>query len=1235
MHRRLWRIALLVLLLELAATTNFSLWAQTINGIVDGTVRDPKGSPLPDVAITVANSATLRNYQASTNEQGYYRISEVPSGDYEVKAELSGFQVEQAAVRVDVNRVTTQNFRLTFPPKKEVVEVSSTAGMADTTGPTISTIFTDRQVRELPVLTRDVNNLALLAPGVSSVRTFSFASTLVPFAVNGSRGRDNNFIIDSVDNNEPLFGGAATQFTNTDIFAEYAVLTDQLKAEFGRASGATINAITKSGSKSLHGTLFGFAQTDNFNARNRVEKQASLEHPAQLYEDQLGATLGGPLKKEKAQYFISYQWDRARQDLSSVFPVVSTLPTAAGLSTLRGLPQTPALQALLSSSTVSAIPLVSAPCFASAPPNEPKASITNPCFPSTAMRLAQDPMAPVEKTADYGTFLVPRGNVFDVRDHEASGRLDYTISNTDDFYGRYLFDDLLTPRAVLAPAGEVAFSDLGLLPEDRNILRQRTQSLLLNERHQWVSAVNELRFSISRISQGIGAFNLPEAVREGRAAVTVGDDFGGFGNLSGNFPAAGNRFTVGRDSRPTLTHSTIFQWQENLSVTRGPHSFKFGADFVRTQSNIRSVPSELGQYFFGVSGGVSNRGHGLDLFLSEPGAGTGPTHAEAVFQRFPNVITDASGRIVGQGPETLPLREFDQFYFLQDDYRIQPNFTLNLGLRYERYGQPLNSIRALNPKGPAVSPDRKDIAPRFGFAWSPGNRRNTVIRGGYAIMYNPVVLNIPLLIWQSGPISPFVSTDVNGLSQTVRPSGVFPNAPLTLADIDQRVSGCSSFNRQAASGSIPLINCSRQDTVDGKLVNPYVQTFSLGVQHELTHNLLLEVGWVGSKGTRLFQRVDRNPFGGYAFFNPNTSTQLDSSCANFSALTMQSPICLRSRLDDSRGDITVVTNGGLSTYHALQASLTKRIGSKAGHFAFTAAYTWSHMLDNTSEIFGPGVRFVPASDPHNALFLPQSFESVEAITPLPQNSTNLHAEKGSSSFDRRHRLAISYLWELPSPGNRAPRFFFGGWQINGITAIQSGQPFTPLNSTPFGACADANGDGKLTNDRPNIGNPNAPENTVALLGDPLCINPSLGYVNLDGKSIDPSAARFVQVPRGSAAGNAGRNILRGPGLVNFDLSLYKNFRWGESRAIQFRWEIYDLLNTPNSGFPLGNVFATEAEPSPAFAFSPLTTLARVTGVIPENAIDAKSDSFGRGAFLSRAFMNTSSRRMQFGIKFIF
>jgi hypothetical protein len=1223
MHGRLGRFGWVFFIVFALLAGVSSLTAQTISGVIAGRVRDIQGKGMGAVSINVRNPATGRSYVTSTDTEGYFRIPEIPPGEYEVVAENAGYQsVKHTPVPVSVNRVTNEDFVLKLAAETVTIEVrASTSPMTDPTGPTIAASFPEREVRELPILTRDINNLGLLAPGILSVRTFSFGSTLVPFSSNGSRGRDNNFIIDSVDNNEPLFGGAATQFSNTDIFVEYTILTNQQKAEFGRNSGATVNAITKSGSNRFGGSLFWFGQHDSLDARSQVEKAALLNAPARYYENQIGATLGGPLVKDKTFFFLSYQWDRTRNNLSNVFPVIGTYPTAAGLAALRGGPQSPALLTLLQSPSVGVIPGLTAPCFNQLPPAPATGfNTTNPCRAATNVLVGST-------NVPFATFLVPDGNAYDVKDNQLSGRLDHRLSNSSDLYARYLFDELRTPRFPLSSAGDSAFSDLGLFPDYRMLVRQRSQSFLLDHRYYWQRALNEFRFSFSRISSGTGAFQMPERALNAQAAATVADNFGGFGTFQPLFSSAGTRFTIGRDSTPTQLSSNIFQFQENFSYNRGNHSLKFGVNFVRIQSNILSNPSDLGQYFFGDLGIP-----GLNRFVSEPGFGT--TNALFVFQRLTNLISDPNtGLITGQGDPKLRLREFDHFYFWQDDWRATSNLTISFGVRYENFGQPTNGIADVNRRVSRVRRDDNNVAPRLGFAWAPFSK--TVFRGGYALMYNPMVLNIPLLVWQSGPVSPFfVASTFPGLT-LLTPSGSYPSQPFSPSRLNVTVSGCSTPQQRAAAGTVPLINCSTQNTVDSKLVNPYVHNVSFGMQQGLTNNLLFEIGYVGSRGIKLFQRTDENPYTGW-----------NTACT---AISGPASACIGNRKlpGNAVGAIKKVGNGGISTYHSLQATLGRRLTSigAMGSFAFTLAYTWSHNIDNASEIFGPSVRVVPAS--LNANFnnvLIGDLEGAEAISPFAQDPNNLHPERANSSFDRRHRFVSSYLWEMGHSRN----VIVGGWQFSGVVTWQTGQFFTPLNGGPLSSCTDPGGYGRVSTARPAIGSASAALNTVALLADPNCTNTALGYVDPTGAAINPASVRFVQVPLGVKpgqsftvggttffAGSAGRNILVGPGIVNWDFALTKNFRWGENKNIQFRWEVYDLLNHRNPGNPIGNVFTTDAQASPAFAFSPRRTPSGVTGVIPENTIDARDPITGLSTFLSKQFMNTSSRRMQFVLKFIF
>jgi len=1301
-------VFLLIFLTSLPSQT----FSQSIGGTFFGVVKDPTG-PVPQAEVRITNLATGQGRFVFTDDQGRYELREVPPGLYELKVSKDGYNTVSAppgqALELGLAQIARVN-DITLkvaPAGATTVEVNAmNLWMTDSERPTLSTAFGERQIRELPLSARDVNNLAPLAPGVVSVSSFSFANTLVPFSVNGSRGRDNNFIIDSVDNNEPLFGGAATQFSNSEIFSELRILTGQFQAEYGRNSGSIVNVVTKTGGKQLHGSLFWYGQNDGLNAMTKVEKESQLTKPARFYENQLGASVGGPFKKESTWYFLSYQWDRARNDLSSEYPAVVTLPTAAGLAVLQSIYSmnpTPTLAAFLADPTVRTLPFsVGSPCGSLPNTNGVTLGLTNPCTNGTAT------WAPPGKTRNdclnttpspcitipFGTYLVPRGNVFDFRDHQGSARIDRKLGQREDFFFRYLLDDLRTPVGVFSDPSQIAFSDLGLLPQWRTIFAERTQNFGSSWTHAFDRALNELRLSFSRISWERGPLNADPKSRE-LPQITISDESdpgkpcmffclsGVFApQLAPGFAAAGSLITFGSDSRSALAHSNLYQLQENFSSLYGRHSLKFGGNFLETRSDLRQINGDLGHYFYRSFSNFMN---------NDPFEG---------YQRF--------GNLGGSGGEVLPLREFAQFYFAEDDIKVSSSFTLNLGIRYENYGQAYNRVvdqSASNPGSPPrLGRVNTNFAPRLGFAWGLG--KSTVVRGGYGIYYDPTFFNVALLTWQSGPISPYVFSDValgsNGMNLAL--SNTYPNAPFNTGDATSRSvqpfttspSDCGHLIPPAFT-SPTFLDCTNQNTVSKNLRNPFVHSASLSLQHQLQKDFLVELSYFGSRGTKLFQRRDLNPYSGWQIVTSPPPPPNSQSCQSASATNPCAFLLPRALAN--RGSIIEMSNGAYSNYHALQLSATKRLRGEGlwNGIALTGAYTWSHMTDNASEVFGP--RTAPVETTGQELFLIgfDLTEPFETSTPLPQDPSNpRNGERGNSSFDHRHRFALSLVWALPSPGPRVARTLLGNWELNGVVAAQSGQPFTPINSSvaspggflniletpslgglPFG-CGDVSGDGIAFNDRPNIGNPNAPANTVAVLNNIYCLDPTNpavaayvnnpmnnskispncnDYIRPDGSCVDDlKTVRFVQVPIGHGFGNAGRNILTGPGTVNFDLSVSKSFRYRERFRLQLRGDAYDLLNRQNPGPFAGNPYSATAQQVAAIAFYPQTalrstlclntfscqgavpntsTLARVSGVSPENSIDAVDPATGKSLFLSHKFLTTGSRRLQLSLKFTF
>jgi hypothetical protein len=1107
-----------IILVASFATPAFT---QSIGGTFLGLVKDQAG-PVQGVDVRITNLATGQVRWTTTKDQGNYELREVPPGQYEFRVSKDGYYTvltpPAQGVQLGLAQVERVNdITLDVAPAGRAItkEHSLDVAMTDSDRPTLGTAFGEHQLRELPLSARDVNNLSVLAPGSGSVSSFSFVNTLVPFSVNGSRGRDNNFIIDSVDNNEPLFGGAATQFSNSEIFSEFRILTGQFQAEYGRNSGR------RQGGKQLHGSFFWYGQND-------------------------------------------------------------------------------------------------------------------------------------------------------LRDHQGSGRIDQKIGQQDNLFFRYLIDDLRTPLGVISDPSEVAFSDLGSLPQWRNVLAARTQSFGSAWTHAFDRPLNEVRFSFSRTSSERGPLDADPRLRE-MPAVTIFDASGPNDHLNGlfapspsaGFPAAGIFISFGSDTRSTRVNNSLFQLQENLSLIRGIHSLKFGVNLIETRSDLRQVNRDLGRYFY-----IS-----FQDFVNNNALGG--------YQRF--------GNIGGKGGEILPLRDFDQFYFAEDDVKLHSHFTLNLGIRYENYGQAYNRVLDLSASSsdrpPRLDRVNTNFAPRLGFAWEV--EHDTVLRGGYGIYYDPMFLNIALLAWQSGSISPYVYT----FGSILTTSNSFPSSPFNASDsythfINNR--SCSSFDTTGVTPT--FLDCTNENTVSKNLRNPFVHNASLGFQHQFGKDFSLEASYFGSRGSRLFQRLDLNPYGGWEIVGAPQSTGIGClfddpgrPCA-----------FLRPRIQHDRGAIIEMSNGAFSNYHALQFLATKRLSGTSlwKGMALTGAYTWSHMTDNASEVFGPEVQRVLAPGPGFGNDLFDFTEPFEISTPFSQDASNTrNGEKGTSAFDRRHRVSLSMAWALPSKGPKTARTLLGNWELNGVTAAQSGQPFTPINSSvsvpggsfsTFGAtrggfpggCGDVGGDGIVFNDRPNIGNPNAPVNTAAILNNFYCfdpnnpivrsyfsanpnvpfeIRPGCGdYITPDGNCVDPKTVRFVQVPIGGGPGNAGRNILTGPNTVNIDFSVSKSFSFGERLRMQFRGDAYNLLNRENPGPFAGNPYIAGAQKVPAVAFypaigvgpdcytfpgssacSPPTTFARTNGLTPENAIDATDAGTGKSLFLSRKFLTTSSRRMQLSLKFTF
>jgi hypothetical protein len=537
-------------------------------------------------------------------------------------------------------------------------------------------------------------------------------------------------------------------------------------------------------------------------------------------------------------------------------------------------------------------------------------------------------------------------------------------------------------------------------------------------------------------------------------------------------------------------------FQETQTKLSGRHAFRWGVEFVRQLITQQGAANTLGSISFTAA-------------ISEG------------YSAFANFLDDYSGpsarisRVFDAGP--FHPDQFHQSYFFQDNWKVSSAIAVTLGLRYDNFGQFANSLRYPGFSGfdpaqlqvrHAVSSDAKDFGPAFGLAWSPSVRSGllrrllgdgkTVLRGGYQISYD----TLPTQFISLGPA---VSTP-NAISTTI-------NAPSTGR-------GSPGWYEQLPTiSSAPQLKDNR-NVVDTDFHNPYTERWSFGLQRQLLQSMVLDVAYVGSESHRLTTMADWNP-----------------------------RLLNNIRLYPESGTVTARTSQGNSSYHALQAHLDRRF---AWGFQLAASYTWSKVIDSTSD----GIGAMNPQQPDN-----------DNRTSVPIMYGGLKLDRGPSDYDRPQRLTIAYLWEIPGLGAGWRKHVFGGWQLAGITTFQSGTPFSVGNGS------DRNNDGFFA-DRPDIGNPSAPMTTRAILF-PRC---ATGYENPDtGSCVSPGDVHWVEGTGIPNAATVGRNTLRTGGTDNFDVNLTKLIQFGEVRRLELRWEALNAFNHPQYvNVPQMNVNGTPA-----------------------------------------------------------
>lgn len=1131
-----------MLTLSFLVSASHPLWAQNASGSIVGIVRDNTGNVVAGATITLMNTATNQSVTAVSNNLGYYSFPLVQPAVYRITVQAQGFkEYIQEGVQLNVAMTLTANATLDLGQVTESVTVTGEPPLLETQTSSLGQVIENKSVDELPLNGRNAYGFAALVPGVVAPYGFSQAAfdeyNDQFISINGSRPNQNLFLLDGGMNSEPAFTGPG-YFPTVDLVQEYKVQTNNLGAEYSNTGGGIINVITKSGSNEFHGSAWEFFRTTGLTANDFFSNRAGLAR-AKFQFNQFGATMGGPIRKNKTFFFFSYEGLRWIQSGSAV----GTLPTAAQRTGDFSHTFNSQGQVIPIYDPFSTKPDPSHPgqyLRTQYPGNMIPSGDINPVAKNLLayLPLPNQPGTPITGTNNYYTnYSSP------IHENSFSLRIDHAIRDTQKIFGRYSINDTTQTRPNLygtSPNFLISNPTAG-----NDFLRQQQATI------DYTNAFNPnvildlnssyIRYFIGRNIPGIGVnptvVGLPSYFDTLASQYTpcfpnVGISGLGLnlslGNIGGGL-IGGGCYTLG-DVYPDLHE------YGSVTIVHGAHTLKAGADFgiawLGTPRYIPAGPSfGFGPNFTQGPNAITSTSSGLGLASFLAGTGSGST---------------SSG-----GPNQYLSSKYWGLYF-QDDWRVNSQLTVNLGLRYD-YSAPwverfnrftdwnATAVSPLQVAGlgtlhgglefPGVNgvprsefdPFRKEWGPRFGFAFAPNSR--LTVRGGYGLFFAPLGgagfngLSVP----NTGYVA---STNWIGTLDGVTPLNTLSN-PFPQGFV-------------LPTGSSLGLSTQLGQSVTGMVRNrpiSYAQQWNFDIQTSLTSSLLLDVAYAGGHGVHL-----------YGDYNPDQVPDqylalgdgLNDQVANpfYGKITtggLSAPTVSRSQLLTPYPQFTGVVLGnssffGASAYHALQVKVSRRFASG---FSLLASYTFSKLMDN-----------IPASETG---FPGGSFGGTGI-----QDWDNLRAEWAVASFDTPQYFAFNGIYELPfGQGkrflnhNKLANYVVGGWQLNGITSLISGTPqeiFT-ANNTLFnhGGSQRANWNGK---------------------------NPSIGGKIANHLNQYFDVSDFSQ-PAPFTYGNSPRMLsnLRSPGFISTDLSGIKKVPIYDRLQGEFRAEAFNLFNHPTFGPP--------------------------------------------------------------------
>jgi len=1064
------------------------LFVQGASGQLTGNVVDANGSVVNGANVKLTSLATAQERVTVTNDNGDFAFTLLPAGPYKLEITASGFRtVVVEEVRINVTQTTTVPVRLDAATVTEMVTVKAETPLVQQETSQVGRTIQEETIRQLPLPTRNFQQLLTLSPGTSSsvANNTELGRGDAIISVNGQRTTSNNVRINGIDANS--IGTNSTPniaVPATDSLQEFIVQTSLYDASQGRNAGGNVEAVTKSGGNEFHGNAYYFLRNNALNANDFFLNAAGRPRPV-LSRHQFGGTLGGPVIKDRLFFFGSYQGTRERNGASLnnslMFPIIppqlrDNNRTAAGLSAAFGVPAAAINPVIL--------------------------NVLNARLPSGEFAIP---------SAATPTGLTPISGLSRFRENQFNANFDWRLSDNHTISSKNFFASNPTVQANYNFAG--LGNGVTQLPGTGGSLDIIQDLNSITDTYVFSpNVVNQARFGFSRL-------RVTSVAEEPFTAQQLGIN----SPLRNLFPGAPTftvtgLFTLG--SSPFADQSSrinAFTFGDTLSVVSGNHRLRFGGEYRRSQVNF---------YFNAFSRG------------------------QVIFSSFNNFLIGNGVSIIGSGVFDRALRVNDWSGFAQDDWKVNSRLTLNLGVRYDFYGYPVDTrgrlvnflpdqFRAGTTASPAGPPngfvqagngtlagvptvedtlipnDKNNFSPRLGFALRLNDSGSLVARGGYGIYYdrlstryaNTQLLNYPYLALAVG--LPGILRTMSDPFIPVPQPGAFPVNPT----IPSPLSPLSPIVGVPISGIF----------IDPELRTPYIQQYNANVQWEFANDYLLEVGYVGSKGTKLLQVITLN--------QPVYNRTANVFTAPFgTALSTQKNVA---------GGIQQAQSSSNSDYNSLQLSVTKRFSRG---LQFLSAYTYG----KSNDYYSGG--------------------TINELFAVPGDQLDWRTNYGPSDFDRRHRFVTSFSYDVPklvSDSNSA-RVLLNNWQLNGILTLQTGIPFSVVDVVGNNIIQRANFAPGFSGSIETSGSTQSRLggffNTGAfVLSRPILAGTNLGTPN--NPTFDPN----------HPFGNTPRNFLYGPGQKNMDFSIVKFIPIRESLRGEFRTEFFNLFNWANFANPNNNI----------------------------------------------------------------